>query len=286
MCTIFAKPGKPDLKQFLSGRGDTVLLVFDEPAKSMGRARAAAMLALSCALLAPFASASTLGSHTLLAHEDGNGPAIATTAPITTAANGSSLIAFSAGYTDNDQPPTDSRSNTWVQLGDAVFYRGYNDEFNVKAYLALHAAGGAAHSVTITKDHVPAGEITIPFIEIRQSGVLQSVAQNYPAAGTTLTSGSVTTSGPATLVAVWWGDATGLHHSALPDNGFTIIENFVDLPPNSAVQCVVAYRQVSAAGTYQVSWSTSPSQGAPLWLFAFQTEGDRIFVSGFDDTGG
>ncbi|MEO5559412.1 MAG: hypothetical protein ABIO49_06365 [Dokdonella sp.] len=231
-------------------------------------------------------SASTLGSHTLLAHEDGNGPPIATTAPITTAVSGSALIAFSAGYTDNDQPPIDSESNAWEPLGNPVVYRGYNGEFNVKAYLALHATGGAAHTVTIAKNGVPAGEITIPFIEIRQAGTLQSAAHNYPAASTTLTSGTVTTTGPATLVAVWWGDAAGLHHSAVPDNGFAIIENFVDLPPNSAVQCVVAYKEVSASGTYQVSWSTSPAQGAPLWLFAFQTDSDRIFMNGFDDVGG
>ncbi|MEO5627045.1 MAG: hypothetical protein ABIQ70_13645 [Dokdonella sp.] len=262
------------------------LLISRWPATPIGRATAAALLALWFGLPAPSVSASTLGSHTLLAHEDGNGPSIATTAPITTAVSGSSLIAFSAGYTDNNQPPTDSESNAWMQLGDAVVYRGYNGEFNVKAYVALHATGGAAHTVTISKNGVPAGEITIPFIEIRQASTLQSVAQNYPAASSTLTSGTVTTTGPATLVAVWWGDATGLQHSALPDNGFAIIENFVDLPPNSAVQCVVAYREVSASGTYHVSWTTSPAQGAPLWLLAFQTDSDRIFMNGFDGADG
>jgi hypothetical protein len=228
------------------------------------------------------ASASALGSHTLLAHEDGNGPSVATTAPITTLATGSSLITFSAGYTDNDRAPTDNKSNVWTLLGERVVYRGYNGQFDVKAYLALHAHGGAAHTVSIVKNGVPAGEITVPFVEIRQAGTLQSVAQNYPPAGTTLTSGNVTTTGPATLVAVWWGDAAGLHHSATPDNGFTIIENFVDLPPNSAVQCVVAYKEVAQAGTYHVSWATSPSQGAPLWLFAFETASDRIFAAGFE----
>jgi hypothetical protein len=228
------------------------------------------------------AGAVGLGSHTLLGHEDGNSPALATTAPITSAASGSALITFSAGYASNDQAPTDNYANGWVRLGDPVVYRGYGGVFDVKAYLASVASGGAGHSVTIVKNGVPAGEITVPFIEIRNAGVLQALAQNYPPAGSTLTSGDVTTTGPATLVAFWWGDAGGLHHSAVPDNGFTIIENFVDLPPNSAVQCVVAARQVAAAGTYHVSWATSPAQGAPLWLFAFQSSGDSIFANGFD----
>jgi hypothetical protein len=228
------------------------------------------------------AGAVGLGSHTLLGHEDGNSPALATTAPITSAASGSALITFSAGYASNDQGPTDNYANGWVRLGDPVVYRGYGGVFDVKAYLASVASGGAGHSVTIVKNGVPAGEITVPFIEVRNAGVLQALAQNYPPAGSTLTSGDVTTTGPATLVAFWWGDAGGLHHSAVPDNGFTIIENFVDLPPNSAVQCVVAARQVAAAGTYHVSWATSPAQGAPLWLFAFQSSGDSIFANGFD----
>jgi hypothetical protein len=250
----------------------------------MARKRRARALHVACGALlaAGDAGAVGLGSHTLLGHEDGNSPALATTAPIVTAASGSALLVFSAGYATNDQGPTDSHANSWVRLGEPVVYRGYDGAFDVKAYLARPASGGAAHSVTIVKNSVPAGEITVPFIEVHDAGVLQALAQNYPPAGSTLTSGDVTTTGPATLVAFWWGDAGGLHHSAVPDNGFTIIENFVDLPPNSAVQCVVAWKQVAAAGTYHVSWATTPAQGAPLWLFAFQSAGDVIFVNGFD----
>ena len=239
------------------------------------------LCASACLLACARAGAVSLGAHTLLAHEDGNGPSIATTAPIATAANGSTLLVFSAGYTGNDQAPTDSYANAWTPLGAPVVYRGYSGAFDVSAYLVLHAAGGAGHTVSIVKNAVPSGEITVPFVEIRNAGVLQSVAVNYPAASGLLASGSVTTTGPATLVALWWGDATGLHHSAVPDNGFVIIENFVDLPPMSAVQCVVAAREVTAAGTYQVNWTTSPEQGAPLWLLAFQSD-ETIFATGFE----
>lgn len=239
---------------------------------------AAAVLALVCAQ----ASASTLGAHTLLAHEDGNGPSVAITSPITTAATASTLLVFSAGYTDNNLPPSDNYANAWTQLGTPVVYRGYNGAFDVTAYLVLRASGGVGHTVSIVKNNVPAGEITVPFVELRDAGVLQSVAVNYPPASSALTSGDVTTTGPATLIAVWWGDATGLHHSAIPDNGFSIIENFVELPPNSAVQCVVAAKQVAGAGTYNVTWATSPEQGAPLWLLAFQSGSDAIFANGFE----
>jgi len=207
----------------------------------------------------PVHAASLLGAHTLVAHEDGHGPSTATTAPITTSIAGSSLLIFNAGYTSNNSAPSDTKGNTWAALGPPVVYRGYDGAFDVKAYLVLNAVGGAGHSVSIVKNGQPSGEITVPFLEIRQAGRLQSIAQNYPDAAGVLQSGTVTTTGPATLIALWWGDASGLQHSAVPDNGFTIIENFVTLPPNSAVQCVVAYKQVPRAGTYQVSWTNTPA---------------------------
>jgi hypothetical protein len=225
--------------------------------------------------------ASQLGSHVLLWHEDGNGPALAVTPPIDTQSSGSSLIAFSAGYASNDSLPVDNKGNLWSALGAAVVYRGYNGVFDVKAYAVFGAHGGSGHTLSITKNGVPSGEITVPFVEIRQASALHAIVQNYPASAAVVTSGSVTTSGAATLLAFWWGDATGLQHSAIPNNGFSIIENFVDLPPNSAVQCVVAVRQVASAGTFNVSWTQSPSEGAVLWLLAFQTS-DVIFAAGFE----
>ena len=37
------------------------------------------------------------------------------------------------------------------------------------------------------------------------------------------------------------------------------------------VQCAVAVRQVSAAGTYNVTWTSTPTQGAQLWIVAVQS---------------
>lgn len=223
-----------------------------------------------------------LGSHTLLGQENGSSVSPAVTSPINTQANGSSFIAFNAGYASKNAIPTDNRGNVWSAFGAPAIYRGYGGVFDVKAYVVLAGHGGASHSVSIIKNGNASGELTLPFIEITNAVELVGVASNYPAAGATVTSANVTTTGPSTLVAFWWGDVGGLTHSAIPDSGFTIIENFVLLPPNSAVQGVVASREVAAAGTYHVTWTQSPDEGAPLWLFAFQSGTDRIFSNGFD----
>ena len=94
----------------------------------------------------------------------------------------------------------------------------------------------------------------MPFVEIRNADVLQSSAQNYPT-GAQLTSGYVTTTGAAILLAFWWGGGGGLTHTAVPNNGFSVIASFLDLPPLSAVQCAVAYKQVTAPATYNVTWA-------------------------------
>lgn len=231
-----------------------------------------------------------LGAHTLLVQSDGKGSRVATSDPIDTQPSGSSLLALVGGFVSNAAAPSDSYGNHWEALGPAVTYHGYDGRFDAKAYVVRAAKGGPGHRVSVLKEGTAEGEITVPFIEIAHAGTLHDVAQNYPAPGRidrymnrlarawdgaddshiALRSGTVTTTGPATLVAVWWGDAPTLKMRAIPDNGFTIIEQLVDLPPNSAVQCVVAVKQVDAAGSYDVSWATSPAQGAILWLFAFQ----------------
>lgn len=225
---------------------------------------------------AHFATPPTIGVHTLLGIEDGSGSDPETTSPINTQASGSSLVTFTAGYTNNSGGPTDSEGNTWTSAGSEV-YTGYGGQFDVRGYYVEVATGDTGHTVTFQADGTPAGEMTIPFVEIKNAGKLVQVAQNYPAAGSALTSGNVTTTGPAVLLAFWWGDTTGLTHTASPNNSFTNIEEFGNLPPNSAVQCFVAAREVTAPGTYNVTWTETPDQGAPLWLFAFQNANSGAF---------
>ena len=67
----------------------------------------------------------------------------------------------------------------------------------------------------------------------------------------------------------WWGDADVQNDkTAVPDNGFTVIDSV--LAQGALVQCAVAVRQVAAAGSYNVTWTSTPQQGAQLWLVAVQ----------------
>ena len=236
-----------------------------------------------------------LGAHTLLAQPDSRGSSPAVTQPVTTEQSGSTLLVLNGGFVSNAAVPTDSYARRWTQVGTADVYDGYEGRFDVKAYVSLAGQGGVAHTVSIDKKGEPNREITVPFIEIRHAGVLQDFSQSYPrpdlggrivskasrtwrrlvsaepVSSFNLTSGEVTTTGPAVLIAVWWGDGNVRDMRAVPDNGFKVIDSFLRLPPESGVQCAVAYRQVDHAGIYHVTWTGSPRQRAILWLFAFQS---------------
>jgi hypothetical protein len=115
-------------------------------------------------------------------------------------------------------------------------------------------------------------EVTLAAVEVVEGTRIQAVAWNELSAAP-LTSKTVTTTGPATLIAFWWGDGyfynPPLSQTATPDNGFVVVDADTQ-ETSSFVQCAVAVKNVTAAGTYHVTWKATPAQGAQLWLIAVQ----------------
>ena len=135
-------------------------------------------------------------------------------------------------------------------------------------YACAQARGMDGQVVAVAKPNTN-DEVTLTVVEVQGGGAVRDVQWREVLAGQPLTSGTVTTTGPALLVAWWWGDADGLQNkTAVADNGFTVIDSV--LLSGQLVQCAVAVRQVDAAGSYNVTWSSTPLQGAQLWLVAVQ----------------
>ncbi|MBB3228587.1 hypothetical protein FHW69_003229 [Luteibacter sp. Sphag1AF] len=211
-----------------------------------------------------------LGAHTLLGVGEGSGVSPAVTAPLTTQTTGSSFLVLDGGYISNNGTPADSYGNRWKRVAQVPYGNEYGDRFDVKAYVADNAHGGPDHTVRINKPGEPAGEISVPFIEIRGANTLHAMTSTYAPPALVVTSGAVQTTGPATLIAVWWGDGGVKKMTAEAGDGFTVIDRFTDLPDESGVQVAVATRQVAGPGVWQVTWTAAPVQGALLFLFAFQ----------------
>lgn len=216
------------------------------------------------------APAPALGAHVFLGQGEGLGVSPATTPAVDTQHDGSVFIAFNAGYASNDATPRDNFGNRWKPLGHAQNYADYGDRFTVRGYVALAGKGGPAHTVSVDKRGEPRGELSLPFVEVRNASRVAAVASSYASPALQVASDEVTVNGPATLLAFWWGDGGVKRMTVTPGDGFRRVDAFVELPDESGVQGAVAWRQVDAAGTYRIHWTAAPVQGAALWLIAIQ----------------
>lgn len=216
------------------------------------------------------APAPSLGAHVFLGQGEGLGVTPATTPAVDTQAAHSVFVVFNAGYASNDAAPVDTYGNRWKRLGHAMTYADYGGRFNVNAWVARDARGGAGHRVSIDKRGEPKGELSLPFVEVRNATGAVTFAQSYAESAAVIASQDITVGGPATLLAFWWGDGGVKRMTVTPGDGFQLIDAFVQLPDESGVQGAVAWRQVDAAGTYRVHWSVEPAQGAALWIVAIR----------------
>jgi hypothetical protein len=214
-------------------------------------------------------AAATLGAHTH-AFFPCNSTGDLTTPAITTQTASSTILAWvgrgdTNGFTGT--VPLDNKGNTYSMLGSLQDYSPLYPGSGEALYAALSAAGGSGHRVTAP---MPAGadEITLAVIEVKNGGTIQDL-QFKKVLAPPHTSLSVTTTGPATLIAIWAGDSGAASVTATPNNGFATIDS--QLLSSCEVEVVVAARDVAAAGSYNVTWTATPTQGAHLWLVAIQT---------------
>ena len=216
---------------------------------------------------APASAAPALGAHVLAFNRDGVTSSSLSASGMTTRTSGSTLLACVGRGLLAADLPTDTAGNAFVQLGAAHTYTLWPNS-GTALYACAQARGMAGHAVTVAKPKVT-DETTLSVVEITEAGSVRDAHWREVLAGQPLTSASVTTTGPALLVAWWWGDAgVDLDKTAVPNNGFTVIDSV--LASGALVQCAVAVRQVSAAGSYNVTWVSTPQQGAQLWLVAVQ----------------
>jgi Concanavalin A-like lectin/glucanases superfamily len=212
------------------------------------------------------AVAPQLGAHVLLAQNEYRGTSPAITPPVTTQSTGSTFIAVSMGWLSNYANPTDTYQNTWTHVSGPNEY--YSPQFYTAVWATAAGQGGANHRLSFNKASYPTGESSTALIEVTNGGTIDTIYRLGPVADQS--PGSITVDGPATLIAIWSGDGNGSRHSAVPDNGFTVIDSYLNFVPSSdtAVQVAIASKQVTAAGTYTVRWTTSPAQKCACYLIA------------------
>jgi hypothetical protein len=217
----------------------------------------------------PAGSNPTLGAHSLVFHISKGSVGATLPTPAMTTQSGSTLLAFvGKGSVWNLSLPFDNKGNTpYVQIGAIHEYTNWPGE-GTAVYAFNSIVGGANHIVSVDDSNVW-DEVSFALVEVKNGGVIQDYKWNEVLKPNALTSQSVTTTGPATLVAVWFGDdSSSTPSNPVPNNGFTVIEGNGNA--TESVQMYVATKDVAAAGTYNVTWNTTPIQGAQLYLIAVQ----------------
>lgn len=213
----------------------------------------------------------TVGAHALsyFPPPSSQGPLLST-APMDTEAYGSTMLVWvGRGNLNNFSlatVPLDTQGNSYDLLGPVQSYAPKWPNSGEVLYAASSVVGGTGHVVSAPRPVYE--EVTMVAVEVKNGGLIQDV-QSSVLLSSPITSPTVTTTGPATLVAIWAGDG-GIANSATPDNGFTIVEQLFALE-TPYIQVAVATKNVAEAGSYNVTWDASPWQGAHLWLVAVQS---------------
>lgn len=203
-----------------------------------------------------------LGAHDGQYHPVGAAGTTVVTDPITTQASGSSLVVGVARASATTAAPTDNKGSTLGQLGTAHPYTDW-PTWGTSLWSDAVITGGSGH--TVTAERPSADEATVFVVEVKGGGVIEDFVHAQNTNQSPLVSGSVTTAGPALLIAFWWGNGGTDPHTTAPNNGFEILDSV--LGGGSLIQGAVAWKAVEVAGTYNVSW-TSGDPGGQTWLVA------------------
>lgn len=194
----------------------------------------------------------------------------------------STLVAIFARGTQASSPnqATDSLGNTYSYIPSAP--RAY-DAFNTSSFsiaTSFRSKGGNAHTWSASIGNIGGqqDEVVIGGLEIFNAPILQSSSVVEIADGTqaTITSGTVTTTAKALLVGVVGGNGNvNQGHVFTTPAGFTRIPQVCaegDVNVAGYIQIEVFVRLVDIKGTYKYSTQGTSSEGAMLWLMAFQAQ--------------
>jgi hypothetical protein len=195
--------------------------------------------------------------------------------PVTTQQTGSVLLVSLArgAWASAPNAPTDNHANTFALQGSTHTYIDWTSSAT-GLYHAIGASGGANHVFSMLWNN--SDEVSLSAVEVKGATTIEDSRWVERPAANSISSASVHTNGAAMLIAWWWGSGgvrtVGETHKAIPGNGFTLIPNatgLVSLSGSGYIQVAAAYRMVSAAGDYNVTWQTD-NEGAQLYLVALR----------------
>lgn len=172
-------------------------------------------------------------------------------------------------------PVTGNNGNTHTEQFSQAFPTPFTT-YSIRGYRCYSAAGTANHSVSGNKSAGATEETTIGMVVLSGGTIVSSsiTQQDNAGAGHTFTSGDVTATAPALLVAMCSGD--GDVNATAPaqtwEAGWTVRESVAfnsAQAPNGHVPMYIATKSVGA-GTYNVQVQVAIDEGLIMAIYAVQ----------------
>jgi hypothetical protein len=199
-----------------------------------------------------------------------------------TQTSGSMFLATVARGNDatSGTAPTDNKSNNYPLINKR-FYASFPGSAAAVYSATLPAAGGTGHTLSAAwgaSDNFGGDEITEVIVEVVGGTHIQDHSHSEPnPVSNVCTSASVTTTGPALLVAFLWLNGTvqadGFLHTAIPGAGWTKLPLATGLMEigNGAgqIQMATMVRTVGV-GTFSAVFTTANGEGGIVHLMAIQ----------------
>jgi hypothetical protein len=209
-----------------------------------------------------------LGAHSLGWKEYGtSAPSITSGSMVTE--NGSAILAISERYPGTASlQPTDSKGNTFSQIGSSIENTDWPGSSGA-IFAATGAAGGSAHTLSIGNS--VGDEVTMFCAELRGVNRVESYASAMRITlSTAPATPSITVSGPAVLVAVYFCSVQQASQTFIScTNGFTIAEQ--QPLGEQAGSGAMAFREVSAAGTYSTAFNLATNDNGLVFIVALSS---------------
>lgn len=200
------------------------------------------------------------------------GVGILTSGNLTTQATGSCFIIAAAVDVGEFSSLADSKGNTYVRVGTLQSFDSSGADMHV--FYCENGVGGAAHNWTIDVTGVsePISGVVLEVTGGVLSGILdQSGQRNDTASPFTLTSGLTTTQANELLVAIMAGNSGSASATHAESTGFSIASEVVN--GASVWTLAIAYRNVTATGTYNCSFTEAGGTNAGVFLLTFKELG-------------
>lgn len=214
----------------------------------------------------------SIGAHTVTSNMQASGTWPMVTTAIATRASGSTFVLFVAALDTSSPPGTDSKGNTYTQIGSWQSYA--SGQAFLSAWIKTNGAGGSGHTFNITNGTTTTTgpEACLFAVEIIGATALDTFSFANPTVNPIPATAVTTSKAGCMLLMCCWGASFGQPDTYTPSAGYALVDQQTN--GGNSMAAGLADQLGGAAGSYGGSETSSmtASSGAQsgIWLVSLK----------------